>query len=152
MIKFKYIMKIITDIKKGLPNDKINAKPLLEQYNISKLGDENNGTLIFADGAIFITSYNKTGDFSYWKYFTRLKVDGVKLLKELIEIEFLMIENEDLSEIASQNVLVWKSFLNGKSKEVIVASGSYQNLPPVFQKIDNLINQFMYKMNEVINE
>ena len=139
-------------MNKGLPQDKINAKPLLEQYNISKLVNKNNGTLIFADGTIFITSYDRTGDSLYWKYFTRLKVEGVKLLKELIEVEFLMIENEYLPKITSQNVLVWKSFLNGKSKEVIVASSSYHNLPPVFQKIDNLINQFMYKMNEVINE
>jgi len=143
-------MKNITEIRSGLPKDKVRVKPLLEQYNISMPND--NGTLVFPDGMIYITTANNEKGEYQWKYFTRLKSEGITLLEKLIEFDFYLIKNEDLPETTSQNILIWKSFFKEESKEVKVASGLYTNLPPVFQKIDNLINQFMYKMNEQIQD
>lgn len=136
------------ETKTGLPKDKMQVKPLLAQFNIGKQERNQSGTLIFPDGFIYRLVSDKSGAFYKWSYFTRLKEEGINLMKDLILLEFNTIEIENFSEPTSQNVLIWKSNFEGKSKTIKIASGSYSNLPPVFQKIDTLINKYMYKLNE----
>lgn len=145
-------MNNIFEIKTGLPDDKTLVTPILQQFNMSRLENNHNGTLIFDDGAIYISIIDKTDGNYSWKYFTHLKKEGIVLMHEAINNEFVNINSDVITKITSQNILIWKSFIDGKKKEVKVASGSYSNLPPVFQKIDNLINHYMFKMNERIEE
>ena len=143
-------MKNILEIIIGLPKNIVSIAPLLEQYKISNWGDKQSGTKIFPNGSMYITVKDSDNGSYKWIYFTKIKKEGVRLLSELILNEFSLIVHEGLANNNSQNILIWKSFLNGKMHKVRVASGLYSNLPPVFQKIDNLINQYMYKINEKV--
>lgn len=135
----------------GLPKDKISVIPILEQYLFTKAENNSNGTLIFDDGEIYITSPIPETNNYQWTYFTRLKLVGIELLKKLIIDEFSKTRVEINQGRTSGNQLLWKSAWNNVKHEIAIGSGSYDSLPPVFRKIDNLINEFMVKMNEKTN-
>ena len=138
------------EIINGLPIFRVLDEPIFKQFNISKLGAVNAATLIYDDGQMYMLEHDKMeGDYK-WIEFTQLKLEGVELLKELIRTEFLRLEDEDFAGLSSRNILIWESFLDEQANHVQVASGSYASLPPVFKKIDDLINRFMYRMNEKI--
>lgn len=151
LIVKKVVMDEIVNIKTGLPEDRKSEAPILEQYLLAVFNDNSNGTLIFADGAIYITTRLPGTEKFQWTYFTRLKPAGLDLLKKLITEEFSKTEIVVIHEPVLGNQLLWKSELNNLKHEVSIGSGSYDSLPPVFRKIDNLINEFMYKMNEKVN-
>ena len=135
----------------GLPNEREKMVPIFEQYLLSKLHGKSNGLLIYSDGAIYTTiNTQNTGNFR-WVYFTSLKMEGIDLLKKTISEEFYTttVPNRPLT---SENILVWKSSLNNEMHEITAGSGPYDSLPPVFRKIDNLINEFMVKLNDKINQ
>lgn len=149
LITFKlFIMNEIFKMKTGLPEDKKSAIPILEQYLLAAFQGNSNGTLIFDDGAIYITTRISGPENYQWTYFTRLKPEGIDLLKKTIIEEFFKTEVEINHGGTSGNQLLWKSALDNVKHEVAIGSGSYDSLPPVFRKIDNLINDFMVKMNE----
>ncbi|MGE0019597.1 MAG: hypothetical protein AB7S72_08030 [Draconibacterium sp.] len=141
-------MNEIFKMKTGLPEDKKSAIPILEQYLLAAFQGNSNGTLIFDDGAIYITTRISGPENYQWTYFTRLKPEGIDLLKKTIIEEFFKTEVEINHGGTSGNQLLWKSALDNVKHEVAIGSGSYDSLPPVFRKIDNLINDFMVKMNE----
>lgn len=149
LITFKFfIMNEILEIKTGLPEDKKSAIPILEQYLLAAFQGNSNGTLIFDDGTIYITNRISGTENYQWTYFTRLKPEGIDLLKMIINEEFSRTEVAINRGGTSGNQLLWKSALHNVKHEVAIGSGSYDSLPPVFRKIDNLINDFMVKMNE----
>lgn len=45
--------------------------------------------------------------------------------------------------------MIWKATLDGYSNQLWVLAGLYENLPPVFRKIDETINRFMCRINEL---
>ena len=140
----------ITEIMTGIPQNKESEIPLMKQFVVDRVGKIKSGLAVYDDGDMFMASrINDTGQYK-WVEFTRLKKDGIELLQKLIENEFPPLENLDIQTESSESVLIWIVKLNGKEKEIRVASGSYYNLPSVFEKVDRLINKYMYRMNEKI--
>ncbi|HCE58280.1 MAG TPA: hypothetical protein DER09_10735 [Prolixibacteraceae bacterium] len=143
-------MNDILNLKTGLPDERINIVPILEQYLISRTPGSSNGTLIFDDGVIFITTLNQANNDYRWIFFTRLKSEGIDMLKTLIISEFSKTEIAEKQHNSSEKQVLWKSNFQNVKHQVLVGSGSYDSLPPVFRKIDDLINRYMYKMNEKV--
>lgn len=143
-------MDNLLELKTGLPLHRVLEEPILKQFNINRSGDVNTATLIFADGQMYMLGRDKNNGYYKWIEFTRLKPEGIDLLEEFIRNEFMQIDKENFKQTSSQNTLFWESFIDNKANLVQVASGAYSSLPPVFKKIDDLINRFMYRLNEKI--
>ncbi len=139
--------EIITN-KRGLPLNKLGEQPLLKLFNFGKKGKVNYGRLIFSDGLMFMLG-KREGEEYQWIEFTQIKAEGIELLKQTVKKEFFLLNNE-AHRSSSANTLYWQAYLGEKTKSVILPSVAYNQLPPVFEKIDELINRFMYKMNERI--
>ena len=139
-------MNYLLEIKTGLPLDRVEESPMLMQFNVSKFNEINTALLIFGDGQMYILGGESSE--RRWLKFTKLKQKGVELLVSLIKNEFMILKNEDLQQSSSGNILLWESFVDNETYQVRADSGSYESLPPVFKKIDDLINQYMYRMNE----
>lgn len=145
-------MSDIMNLKVGLPTSKMTEIPLLQQFNLSRAGENHTGTLLFADGSIYITVGENGISNIKWIYFTHIKKKGQELIENLLREDFSKLDSEDLSIITAENYLHWKSFLDEKHKDVKVASGSYSNIPPVFGEIEQVINRYMFKMNEKVGD
>lgn len=144
------LIENLFELEFGLKQEMQNKKILLRQFNIGKLNGINSGLTVFEDGNMYFLKSNTKDGTLAWNYFTRLKPEGLKKLKALISTEFFQIKNEDYERGNSDNILIWQCELSGQEKRVIVDSGSYTNLPPVFKRIDDIINRYMFKLNEVI--
>lgn len=145
-------MENIFEIKTGLPEKFKNEQSVLEQYRLNYSSMKQSGTRIFSDGSIYVTTIiggeNGNEQTLHWKYFTHLKSDGLEQIKKIIKSDFSKIDQNKLPVPTSQNILIWKSFLNGVQNTVKIGSGMYSNLPSAFKKIDDTINKFMVRMNE----
>jgi|GEM_PF-2305968 len=140
----------ITDLSNGLPDDRLKMKAVLKQFNVGKYNRINSGTLIFGDGQIFMLR-SEAGSLKWsWQPFTKLKPQGVKELIELIDREFNKIDTSENFSGTADNILLWESNRGGEEKTLIVPSGPFSGLPPVFKKIEDTINQYMVRMNEKI--
>lgn len=143
----------ITELKTGLPENLVDEKPLLEQYIVNTRQGRQSGTILFADGSLYNTSGSEnTGivsekDHTEWVYFTKVESEGIRKIETSIRNEFFRLEQENMMSSTAQNTLIWKANLGGRSFSVKTASGLYSGLPPVFKKIDGLINQYMVRMN-----
>jgi len=144
------LIENLFELEFGWPQEMQNKKILLRQFNIGKLIGINSGLTVFEDGNMYFLKINTQDGIPAWNYFTRLKTEGLKKLKVLISTEFFEIKNKDYQWGNSNNILIWQCELNGQEKRLIVDSGSYTNLPPVFKRIDDIINRYMYKLNDVI--
>lgn len=142
------MMKDILETTAGLPADKIPEIPIFRQFKLDRRSNHHSGTLIFTDGSMYVAVRGKENSSLRWVYFTHLKKEGMVLLVDLLKNEFLKVQSEEMAKIVSGNILYWMCDIGEIHKEVFVASGAYSALPPVFLKIETLINQYMVKMNE----
>lgn len=145
-------MDIDLGIKSGLPKEKVGLAPLLKQFNVGSSGKINSATMVYDDGTIFMLSDVQGRGVYNWFELTKLKPQGIKTVAQLIQEEFNHIVLHDYSASISRNMLIWESCINNTTKTLKLPSGPYSSLPPVFKKIDDSINEFMYKMNEQKNE
>jgi hypothetical protein len=143
-------MHDILQIKEGLPQEKRNTKPLLEQLNIDKLNRRYTGTLLFDDGELYMLSEIDVEKYK-WFRLTSIKKEGLILINDLLRKDFVKVEKDLSGNSSSDTVQVWKAFIDGKEWGVRACSSSYNNLPKVFKKIDDSINKYMYKLNEQRN-
>ncbi|WP_346857598.1 hypothetical protein [uncultured Draconibacterium sp.] len=141
-------MNEILNNKTGLPETRVNEKPMLKLLNLGRLGKVNSGRLIFADGQMFMMGKNELHMFQ-WFEFTKIKQEGMEHLQQIIRNDFFTLSEESLPRM-STNSLFWQANLDGRSKDYIVSSGFYTKLPSAFQKIEDSINTFMYRLNEKI--
>ena len=125
-------------ITKGLPEELLTEKPLLEQYLFRDSEVDFSGSLIFKNGAIFNVKKDDSGQFK-WVYFTRLRSEGIFQLRNILEKEFEKTEsNIGISE--KQNCMIWISNLGEKPHKIKVEAGLYSGLPAIFKKIEDIIN------------
>lgn len=146
----KKTIQQITDIVDGLPADRLKMNAILKQFNVGKFNRINSGTLIFDDGQIYMLWSGSDNLNWTWKPFTKLKPQGLKELIDLIDREFSEIDTNENFSGNADNFLIWESNRFGNKTTVIVPSGPFSGLPPVFKKIEDTINKFMVRLNEKI--
>ncbi|HYQ56873.1 MAG TPA: hypothetical protein VEP89_05940 [Draconibacterium sp.] len=143
-----YLDKNIEELKSGLSEEHLNMNIILKQFNCTKNGHVNSGSLIFDDGQIYMLV--KGADSSLkWSRFTKLKHEGIRGLEKLIQDEFLLVESLEPKNSTAQNMLIWESGLKGKKHRVIQPALAFASLAPVFRKIEDTINLFMVRLSEL---
>jgi len=136
---------------KGLPGHLQELTPLLEQYKPGSLTQRKSGLLVFPAGEIYATVADPENSGKLqWIFFSRMRLQGMARLRELIASEFMQLQQEEWGErLQESDYMIWKATLDGYSNQLWVLAGLYENLPPVFRKIDETINRFMYRINEL---
>lgn len=135
-------------IELRLPDKYQNQLPILRLYKLGNINQLNGARLIYPNGSFFIMRKNYDGSYN-WIELTKIKPEGMQLIKKTIEEDFFSIESNP-SYNQSEHLLCWEAYLNAHEKQVVVPSDLYVNLPDAFEKIELLINQHMYRVNEPI--
>lgn len=136
------------DIELGLPTKYQEKQVLLKIYNIDSNNQITGARHVYSDGALFLL-VAKTDGKQEWLELTTIKSKGIELLKKAIVDEFFSIENSD--ESFAGYSLYYEVNLNGRQCKIIVEADLNENLPKVFMKFEELINQYMYRINESVD-
>ena len=135
----------MTKITKGLPKEKRNEKPLLQQY-LYKNNNNFSVSLIYNDGAIFNT-VKVAADNYKWIYFTSLKFEGIQQLKKILENDFIHIASHEEAFI-NQDFIVWIFNSDTKQHKVKVETGLYSGLPEIFKNVEDIINNNLVPLKD----